>query len=190
MNTMIPWRHVGLNWPFNPTGLLQITNKEKREQTCPLCCLHARVIWKSDFSIWYTTYLVDISLAGRHPHSCQYYHIDRLGHSNAPQDKDCMKKNHLDSKNQLGMALEFWFVCSSNLAGKLWVRFFQEGKMCHLDTRSPRNCCLTGDRSCQQDRGSNQIYCVLLCHFGRFHLDRVLGCLWHLNSIGQLDTER
>lgn len=133
---------------------------------------------------------MDISLAGRHPHSCHYCHTDRMGHSSAPEDKEYMKKTHLDSKNQLGMALEFWFVCSSNQVDKLWVQFFRRGKMCHLDTHSPRNCCLTGDRSSQQDRGSNQIYYVLQCHFGRFHLDKVLGCLWHLNSIGQLDTER
>ena len=133
---------------------------------------------------------MDISLVGRHPNSCHYCHIDRPGRSSAPQDKGYMKKSHLDNKTQLGMAIEFWFVCSSTLAGTLWVQFFQEGKICHLNTGGPRNYCLTGDRSCQQDRGSNQIYYVLQCHFGRFHLDRVLGCLWHLNSIGQLDTER
>ena len=153
------------------------SHTEKRENNVAFMFPLTQEWWKSDFPVRYTTHLVGISLAGRHPHSYHYCHIDRLGHSSAPQDNEYTKKNHLDSKTQLDMAFEFWFVCSSTLASKLWVQFFQGGKMCHLDTPCPRNCCLTGDRSCQRDRGSNQLYYVLQCHFGRFHLDRVLGCL-------------
>lgn len=129
-------------------------------------------------------------LVGRHLTSCHFYHNDPLGHSNAPQDKGYTTQNHLDSKNRAGMALEFWLDCSNNQADRLWAQFFQGGKMCRLDTHSPRNCCWTGGRSCQQDRGGTQIYYVHQYCFGRFHLDMVLGCLWHLNSIGQLDMER
>lgn len=171
--TMIPCKLMAIQ----PNLSAPNHNKKKRENNFAFMLPLMREWRNSDFPIRYTTYLADISLVGTHPHSYHYCHIDRLGHSSAPQDKEYMKKNHSGNKTQLDMAIEFWFVCSSTLASKLWVQFFQGGKMCHLDTHNPRNCCLTQDRSCQQDRGSNQLYYVLQYHFGRFHLDRVLGCL-------------